>query len=294
MKIGLIDVDSHNFPNIPLMKISAYHKQLGDEVEFARPCISYDKIYMSKIFTESKEPDLRKYIAKQWTLGGSGYDLDNKLPDVVEHQYPDYSLYPQFKEAYGFLTRGCPRCNHTFCITPKKDGCKSVKVADLKEFWSGQSKIILLDQNLLACKESEDLLRQLVDSDASIEFCGGLDIRFLNERNIELFKQMKVIDYHFAWDDPKEDLFPKFKQFKDANIIDTNRCGVYVLTNYWSTLEEDLNRIYKLRSLASLGFLDAPCSGGNHLCKKGGLIEHSCNVFLNAERIGLPWKVRNT
>lgn len=39
--------------------------------------------------------------------------------------------------------------------------------------------------------------------------------------------------------------------------------------------------------VASLGFLEAPCSGGNHLCKKGGLIEHSVNVFLNAERIAL-------
>lgn len=29
MHIGLIDVDGHNFPNIPLMKISAWHKQKG-------------------------------------------------------------------------------------------------------------------------------------------------------------------------------------------------------------------------------------------------------------------------
>lgn len=306
MKIGLIDVDSHNFPNLPLMKISSFHKSMNDEVEFAIRGVHYDKIYVSKIFTESEDVDLRKYKADIWTFGGSGFDLENKLPYEIEHQYPDYSLYPQFKEAYGFLTRGCPRCNHTFCITPKKDGCKSVKVADLNEFWNGQSKIILLDQNILACKQSTELLQQLVDSGASVEFCGGLDIRFLNEVNIELFRKMKVIDYHFAWDDPKEDLFPKFQQFKDANIIDTNRCGVYVLTNYWSTLDEDLYRIYKLRELGYMPFVMIydkqkyvnqygrwlPFVGGNipnkscvdlrrvNICKDGVIIGQFRKVFL--------------
>ena len=37
MKIGLIDVDSHNFPNLALMKISAYHKAHGDDVEWWIP-----------------------------------------------------------------------------------------------------------------------------------------------------------------------------------------------------------------------------------------------------------------
>lgn len=34
MKIGLIDVDGHNFPNLALMRISAYHKSIGDTVEW--------------------------------------------------------------------------------------------------------------------------------------------------------------------------------------------------------------------------------------------------------------------
>jgi len=32
MRIGLIDVDGHNFPNLALMKLSARHKALGDTV----------------------------------------------------------------------------------------------------------------------------------------------------------------------------------------------------------------------------------------------------------------------
>jgi hypothetical protein len=114
---------------------------------------------------------------------------------------------------------------------------------------------LLLDQNILACPDANDLLQQLVDSGSSIEFNGGLDIRFLNDTNIELFRKMKVLDYHFAWDDPRENLYPKFKQLRDSEIVEPKRCGVYVLTNYWSTIDEDLSRIYALRSLGFSPFV---------------------------------------
>lgn len=204
MKIGLVDCDSHNFPNLPLMKISAYHKKRGDYVGFAKRNGRYDLLYVSKIFTESAEPALPE--SRQIIRGGSGYDLDNKLPEEIEHIYPDYALYLELTKntAYGFLTRGCPRRNHTFCITPRKDGCVSRKVADLSEFWHGQKKIILLDQNILACRERMELLCQLADSRALVEFNGGMDIRFLNGEIIEALRKIRVMNYHFAWDDPRE------------------------------------------------------------------------------------------
>ena len=106
MRVGLVDCDSHNFPNLPLMKISSYHKKLGNIVEFADLGTYYDVLYVSKIFTESKEPELPDYGVMFW--GGSGYDLENQLPEEIEHCYPDYSLYPKLTKdtAYGFLTRG--------------------------------------------------------------------------------------------------------------------------------------------------------------------------------------------
>ena len=55
MKIGLIDVDVHNFPNLALMKISAYHKSKGDEVEWFFGFNEYDKVYMSKVFTFTED-----------------------------------------------------------------------------------------------------------------------------------------------------------------------------------------------------------------------------------------------
>lgn len=112
MKIGLIDVDSHNFPNLALMKISAWHKQQGDTVEWCNLFKHYDRVYQSKVFDDTYTPDL-EYIpnADEIIKGGTGYDLDNILPVEIEHCYPDYSLYPELTKdtAFGFLTRGCPR-----------------------------------------------------------------------------------------------------------------------------------------------------------------------------------------
>lgn len=87
MRVGLIDYDSHNFSNFPLMKISFYHKQLGNTVEFADMGTYYDVLYVSRIFTESKEPELPDYSVMLW--GGSGYDLENRLPEEIEHCYPE-------------------------------------------------------------------------------------------------------------------------------------------------------------------------------------------------------------
>lgn len=253
MKIGLIDVDNLNkkriaFPNLPLMKLSAYHKARGDEVNWWIALERYDLVYKSKIFDFSRETEYMPQAAAV-IEGGTGYGLENRLPDEVEHIMPDYSLYPDFAAAYGFLTRGCPR-QCPFCIVSPKEGARSVKVADLSEFWSGQRQIKLLDPNLLACEEHEDLLQQLIESGARVDFTQGLDIRLITERNAELIKRVKVKNIHFAWDNPKQDLTEDFKRFKElSGIADYRKLGVYVLTNYNSTLEEDLRRVYALRDL---------------------------------------------
>lgn len=250
MQVGLWN-DSTHFPNLCSMKISAWCKSKGENVELFDSSNRYDLIYASKIFTETREPD---FGSTPVIRGGSGYDLHNKLPEEIEHIYPDYSLYPQFNFALGVLTRGCPRVNHAisrggFCLTPDKDGCKTRKVADLSEFWNGQKEICLLDQNLLAAPERKELLQQLIDSKATVVFDGGMDIRFVNDDIIEMLKQVKVKDYHFAWDDPTENLAPKFRQVAESGLIKKDYCGVYCLTNFWSTTEQDLHRIYTLRSL---------------------------------------------
>ena len=256
MKIGLIDVDGHHFPNLPLMKLSAWHKQRGDSVEWYQPLFSghMDRVYMSKVF--SFTPEYEYYIdADEVIRGGSGYYYPDGGPELqkeIEHIYPDYSLYPELTRdtAYGFLTRGCPRgCG--FCIVADKEGRKSNKVADLSEFWKGQKQIKLLDPNMFACREWPELAGQIIESGAWVDFTQGCDIRIMTEEMAGCIKRMKVKQIHFAWDryGDKGMIIPKFKMFREVTGWDRRKMTVYVLTGYDTTIEQDLERIYTLRDL---------------------------------------------
>ena len=250
-RIGLCDVDGHNWPNLCLMKISAWHKARGDDVEWWQPGGRYDVVYKSRVFTDMYSKDnIEVNNASKVICGGTGYGLDNRLKEEVEHIYPDYGLYPQFAGvAYGFLTRGCFR-NCGFCIVSAKEGGQSRKAANLSEFWQGQKEIKLLDANLLACPEHASLLEQLADSGAWVDFTQGLDIRLITPENVELLNRIKCKMLHFAWDNPKEDLIGHFKRFRELSRVKAKqRLSVYVLCNYNSTLEEDLYRIETLKNL---------------------------------------------
>lgn len=268
-RIGLIDVDgTGRFPNIALMKISSWHKRNGDAVEWYDPMFAghFDTVYLSKVF--SFTPDYEFPIdADEIIKGGSGYciSLENgkeifdeskntNLPYEIEHIYPDYSIYPELTQdtAFGFLTRGCPRgCD--FCIVGKKEGRCSVKVADLSGFWNGQRKIVLCDPNILACKDWRELLQQLIDSGAEIDFNQGLDIRLMTEEKARLLNQIKIKEIHFAWDryQDKEKILPKLKLFASItkHSPHAHKAIVYTIVNFDTTIEQDLERIYTLRDL---------------------------------------------
>lgn len=251
MKIGLYDVDGHNWPNLCLMKLSAHHKNRGDSVEMWSPEGSYDVVYKSRVFTDTYSKDTMVVPNGAHVIcGGTGYGPGPNLPDAVEHTRPDYSLYPQFQGiAYGFLTRGCPRdCG--FCIVSGKEGRRSRQVADLSEFWDGQREIKLLDPNLLACPDHEQLILQLADSRAWVDFTQGLDIRLITPDNAALLNRVRTKMIHFAWDDPNVDLTPYFRRFFElTHIHDFRRLRVYVLTNFGSTHEQDLYRVDTLRAM---------------------------------------------
>lgn len=262
MKIGLWS-DSHNFPSLPLMKISAYHKQHGDSVSMYSPMEQYDAVYASKVFSFTADIDDEYAVqADAVYKGGTGYCIsvaDGKeifdsskndlLPKEIEHIYPDYNLYPQYNYAVGFLTRGCPRAC-SFCVVAAKEGRCSGQVAELTEFWRGQREIKLLDPNILACREHENLLKTLADTNVRVDFTQGLDIRLTNPDNIKLLNAVKTSMLHFAWDNSKDDLTEHFKRYAElTSIKDSRKRTVYVLTNCNSTLDEDLYRIYTLRNL---------------------------------------------
>ena len=302
-RIGLIDVDGHNFPNLPLMKLSAWHKQQGDLVEWYMPFSErYDKVYVSKVF--SFTPDYDYWInADVVVRGGTGYcietvdgreifhrDKNVPLPDEVEHIYPDYSIYSAMTKdtAYGFLTRGCPRgCG--FCIVGSKEGRCSVKVADLSEFWRGQKRIVLCDPNLLACKDWQDLLSQLVASKALVDFNQGLDIRLMTRAKARMLDGIKIKDIHFAWDryEDKDDIIPKFEMFAEefTQQPHNHNVTVYILTNYNTTLDQDLDRIYTLRLLGYWPFVMVydRCNADNQYKRLQRWVNMR-SVFMSVER----------
>lgn len=264
MRIGLIDVDGHNFPNLALMRISSYHKQQGDIVEWWTTDFEYyDKVYMSKIFSDQYSPDVQEPInCGEVIKGGTGYNIslgsDGKehfdkanhknLPPEIEKMFPDYSIYPQFDFAVSMTSRGCPR-GCSFCHVASKEGRCSVKVANVSDFWNGQKEIRILDPNITACRDKRDLMQQYIETDALLDFTQGLDIRLLNDDDIADINKMRLRTLHFAWDNPEDDLEDKFKNFAKGFRRKSNIGMVYCLTNYNSTLEQDLYRIYTLRDM---------------------------------------------
>lgn len=183
MKIGLIDVDGHNFPNLALMKISAWHKLQGDDVEFADPLFGrYDILYKSKVFTFTPD-NTNIYNADKVIKSGTGYkDYASILPDYIEHICPDYELYPinewnDGRTAYGFLTRGCIRAC-SWCIVPKKEGVITAH-ADIDEFIDGKKKAVLLDNNVLAHEWGLQQVEKIADKGIRVDFNQGLDARII-------------------------------------------------------------------------------------------------------------------
>lgn len=264
MKIGLIDVDGHNFPNLALMRISSYHKSKGDTVEWwYTDFIHYDIVYMSKIFSDVYSRDIEEPLNADIVIkGGTGYciSLDElgierfdkskniSLPDEIEKCFPDYSIYPQFDFAISMTSRGCPRgCN--FCHVGSKEGKCSKKVANVLDFYSGQPEIYVLDPNITACSNKHELFQQYLDTGAIIDFTQGLDIRLINHYDLDFINRMRLRTLHFAWDNPSENLVPKFAEFKKGFRRKSDIGMVYVLVNFNSTMEENLYRIYALRDM---------------------------------------------
>lgn len=196
MNVALVDVDGHNFPNLALMKLSAWHKAQGDSVEWYSPLFGRpDKIYASKVFTFT--PDYTDYAPghPEPVRGGTGYDATVKLPDTVERMSPDMSIYPQYDYIIGFLTRGCVR-HCPWCVVPRKEG--GIKVAnDIRDIAHDGKDVVLLDNNFLAADELfvADQLTCIARQKIRIDFNQGLDARLVTPENAKLLAACKWIRF---------------------------------------------------------------------------------------------------
>lgn len=189
MNIGLIDVDGHNYPNLALMKISAYHKSMGDSVSWCSVG-EYDIVFQSKVFTFTSDNKSNEGLStyKKIIKGGTGYNM-NKLPEHIDRMFPDYSIYPQFKEAYGFITRGCS--NHcSWCIVPKKEG--GIKpYMDIEEIVGDRKNAVLMDNNVLASEFGLQQIEKAIKLNLKLDFNQGLDARLIDKPIAKLLSQVK-------------------------------------------------------------------------------------------------------
>lgn len=254
MKIGLVSVDGHNFPNLALMKLSAWHKQQGDIVEWASPILDdYDRVYMSKVFTFT--PDCLDIYHCDVVRGGTGYkDYDTVLPDYVEHICPDYSLYGNTTTAYGFLTRGCVnKC--PWCVVPNKEGYIRPN-ADIDEFIDGRKEAVLLDNNVLASDWGLAQIEKIAERKIRVDFNQGLDARII-AKNPDIARLLSKVKWsrhiRMAYDSsPVESYVMNAIYLLHQNGIPYSKMFFYVLIG--KDTDDALRRIYQLRELGCKPF----------------------------------------
>lgn len=266
MRVLLIDVDS-KIPNLALMKISAYHKSKGDIVGFG--VSDPNKIYVSIIFDKHKRwaDGLKFYYPDSIIdIGGSGYDLNKKLPEEIDNCTPDYNLYPNCDRFYSFTSRGCIR-NCPFCIVPKKEGKFRTLYDDPKiaiENITGNDvnrydKIEFLDNNILADKNwFLKLCDYLVKLPYSVDFNQGLDIRLIDSETATALSKLKTINcWKFAFDNISyEDSVIKGIKTLNDNGVDVRHTVIfYVYCNDDNCFNDALKRCETLKKLGATPYL---------------------------------------
>lgn len=205
LRIGLVDVDGHAkkkkwgatiYPNLALCKLARWHKQQGDTVEWANAFFHYDVIYKSKVFNFTPD-DITTYNADLIIKGGTGYNLETKLPAEVDQTQPDYTIYPNIPSdtAYGFLTRGCPnKCR--WCVVPRKEGAIRPYMDIEQIAIEGRHKIVLMDNNILAAGDyAKEQLRKIISKGYKVDFNQALDARLVTPEYAELLAQVKWLDH---------------------------------------------------------------------------------------------------
>ena len=187
MRIGIHDGDKNTFPNLALMKISAWHKQRGDAVEWWIPMYTYDRVYSSKVFTFTPE---EKMLPPDTIKGGTGYGIYADLIPEVDAMRPDYSIYPKVDYAIGFLTRGCVRAC-PWCVVPKKEGMirpyrtwQQIKRPEYQD-------VVFMDNNVLACPHGLAQIEDMAGKNVRVDFNQGLDARLITPEVARMLAALK-------------------------------------------------------------------------------------------------------
>lgn len=272
MRIGLHDAEMEHirqksFPNYALMKISAWHKQRGDTVEFFTPIDPrepeqiqlfpieeyplrrkahlYDKVYSSKVFDFTPE---NRYLPKKTIKGGTGYSITATLLPEIDAMFPDYSIYQQCGYAIGYITRGCPN-SCPWCVVPQKEGSIKPYRRWQELVRPDSNKLVLMDNNILSCEYGIQQLESLIDSGYSIDLNQGMDARLVNERIAGIIARLKWIRYiRFSCDQTAqvEAIFRAAAMLAEHGIK-PYRLFIYLLVT--KDIDNAASRVEKLKEL---------------------------------------------
>jgi len=267
-KIGIYQVDGTKyegvrFPNIALMKISGYHKSIGDEVCWYEGILfasQYDKIYASKIFKFSEIPQ----VPLNMVIGGTGIDFYNKLPQEIENAPMDWEIYPNTPFHYGFSMKGC-RFSCSFCCVPTKEGRPRLNnsIDEILTNPSGGNKLMLLDNDFFGGKNWKENLERIIELKLKVCFVQGLNIRIISDRQAELLAKCRYYNSKFN----KRYLTFAWDKFEDEKVIirgidRCNKFGIpchhmqfFVLIGFDTTPEQDLYRVEFLRNRGCLPYV---------------------------------------
>lgn len=281
MKIGILDADlmdhGTRHPNLALMKISGYYKELGHDVELIfrsyMDAYKYDEIYISKVFTFSDIPEWLVALPNVH-IGGTGFFTDGgpNLPKEIEHHKPDYDLYTEYVNeqlkagksrthfadyldySIGFTTRGCFR-KCSFCVNKKYD--HTFRHAKVSEFYDESKPYIYLwDDNILAYSKWEEVIDELEATGKPFQFRQGVDLRLMTDRKAYRFTHAKYHgDFIFAFDHLEDTdlIIEKVQLWKRYS---SRICKMYVISGYDSQDEKDIEGVFfRIATLMKYGSL---------------------------------------
>lgn len=257
MKIGLHDAEKDHlknckrFPNLALMKISAYHKNKGDQVEWWNPLYRYDRVYSSKVFDFTP---VDPYLPEDAIRGGTGYKdipIDQQLEPEIDEIYPDYTIYPDCDYAIGYLTRGCIR-NCPWCVVPKKEG----KIKPYRKWQDvvrhDKDKLILMDNNILACDYGIGQLEDMIGSRYKIDVNQGMDARLVTPEIAEILSRLSWIRHIRFSCDQKSQIEPVRRtiEFLKKYGVRPYRIFIYVLVT--KNLKDAAERVEALKGYTGI------------------------------------------
>ena len=253
MQVGLHDAEKEylkhkTFPNYALMKISAYHKARGDSVEWWTPLLHYDIVYSSKIFDFTPE---NPYLPPDAIRGGTGYTdipISRTLPLEIDAVFPDYSIYPECDYAIGYITRGCPN-NCPWCVVPAKEGGIKPYRTWKELVRPDTNKLVLMDNNILACEYGITQLESLIGSGYAIDLNQGMDARLVDERIASILARLKWIRFiRFSCDQ-----IPQIEAIERvAELLERHGKKPYNLFIYLLVTKDIENAAYRVERLKRL------------------------------------------